>query len=89
MGLSSDEEAEADSGVLPLNELDDDISNEAMIEMIGDISDNASPGADLAVGDDIVVFSPRAYQLEMFAESLKRNIIVAVSLETYPIQSMI
>jgi hypothetical protein len=82
MDLSSNEASELDyvdsSSVKPNGKF----ANEPTIEVSEEVSEDSLPreSLDSVVKGGRMVFTPRGYQLEMYAESLRKNIIVAVSL---------
>jgi hypothetical protein len=80
--MSSDDDCDSDStgGAELAPQLDDKVQShhEMTIDLSGE--DKASNGKEESQIEALVASStPRAYQLEMLEESLRRNIIVAVS----------
>jgi hypothetical protein len=72
-----------DSGSSVTSDLgpDDDASpGEVLVDLAGDPGNGTKQLEVSGIPSDLngLLFVPRAYQLEMFEESLKRNIIVAV-----------
>jgi len=80
-----DPDSELSDSILPLPNLDDDLpvkANETVEDLTGEadafLNDEDSLSS-LSLIEGPPVIKPRPYQTEMVQESLKRNVIVAVS----------
>jgi hypothetical protein len=62
----------------PISEIVDDLTTNDTSKALSSDDESAVKPNDVRVNKPEVVVKPRAYQLEMLEESLKRNIIIAV-----------